>query len=80
MDLGDSERDRVFMPVSKKAIYWPPDVKSQLFGFPTPMLGKMEGKRRREQQRMRWLDSFTDSMEVNLSKLWETIENNSNNT
>ena len=48
--------------------------------FPTPMLGKMEGKRRREQQRMRWLDSFTDSMEVNLSKLWETIENNSNNT
>ena len=44
------------------------------------MLGKIEGKRRREQQRMRWLDSFTDSVDVNLSKLWETVENNSNDT
>ena len=61
-------------------IYWPPDAKSQFFGFPTLMLGKMEGKRRREQQRMRWLDSFTDSVDVNLSKLWETVENNSNDT
>ena len=61
-------------------IYWPPDAKSQFFGCPTLMLGKMEGKRRREQQRMRWLDSFTDSVDVNLSKLWETVENNSNDT
>ena len=36
------------------------------------MLGKTEGKRRRGQQRMRWLDSVTDSMNMNLSKLQET--------
>ena len=38
------------------------------------MLGKTEGKRRRGRQRMRWLDSVTDSVHVNWSKLWETVK------
>ena len=57
-------------------------LKLQYFGYlmlrttslqKTLMLGKIKGKRRRGQQRMRWLETIIDSMDMNLGKLWEIV-------
>ena len=55
-------------------ILWPPDAKNQLIGKDTDAGPQFEGRRKRRRQRMRWLDGFSNSRDMNLSKIRKVVK------